>query len=275
MATVNNATGVYATLDYNFDDPNGYVMNLSANSVAHLNAMPSFIQSWQAQDIANNDVGGYFKNPTSANVNIIITLSQAIYDVANSANLTAITTAASTLHTDSNSFLAHTNRLSGVTPFTGDDTVPYYTSAMNLGKTALYITNQTDSISNTSPIMGSFTSILVDPQIGEYGNTLVSYPDLINNSLNSETTTDEGGNTIVIITSNLASSTLEQIASDLANTDTFLTTRQNGDVTYFTNLKTFVNNYNQVKQFSNLGETQSYLLNNFIGSNKLISRINS
>ena len=52
MALVNNASGVYSTLGYNFSDPNGYVLNLSANSVAHLNAMPAFIESWQAEDIA-------------------------------------------------------------------------------------------------------------------------------------------------------------------------------------------------------------------------------
>jgi hypothetical protein len=59
MTTVANSTGVFATLQYSFDDPNGAVQIFSANTQAHLNTMPAFIESWQAQDIANNDVGGY------------------------------------------------------------------------------------------------------------------------------------------------------------------------------------------------------------------------
>jgi hypothetical protein len=84
MATVNNATGVYTTLGYNFNDPNGDIQTLSANTLAHLNTMPEFITSWQAQDIASNSVGGYFQNPTANDVNNIITLSNQIYLLANS-----------------------------------------------------------------------------------------------------------------------------------------------------------------------------------------------
>jgi len=61
----------------------------------------------------------------------------------------------------------------------------------------------------------------------------------------------------------------------LANASSFLYTRQNSDINFFANVVNFVNNYNQVKQFNNIGETQSYLLNNFVGSTKLISRLNS
>jgi hypothetical protein len=260
MATVNNATGVYATLNYNFSDPNNYVENLSANAVAHLNAMPAFIQSWQAQDIANNTVGGYFQNPVVGYVNTIITVSNQMNVAANSANIDSITIAANTLYWDAQNFLAHTNRISGVTAYTGDNTVPYYNNAMNLGKTALYITNQTDNITNTAPIMGSFTSILVGPQIYSSANTMSADYIIL---------------TAGISANNLSNSQITQILSDIANTDSLLVTRQNADVTYFTNLQTFVNNYNTVKQFSNMGETQTYLLNNFIGTDKLKSRINS
>jgi hypothetical protein len=137
MTIVANSTGVFATLNYNFNDPNGAVKEYSANTQAHLNTMPAFIESWQAQDIANNDVGGYFKNPVSAYVNTIITLSAQMREEANTANssnssvdgLSSIITAANTLATTANSFLAHTNRISGVTPFTGqDDTIPFYTN---------------------------------------------------------------------------------------------------------------------------------------------------
>jgi len=266
MATVNNASGVYATLGYNFSDPNQDIEILSANTQAHLNSMPAFIESWQAQDVANNAVNGYFQNPVNSYVNTIITISTDMIvaaELANSQGITealAIIPAANSLYTNAQSFLAHTNRLSGVTPFVGQDDVnPYYESAMSAGKTALYITNQTDGIINNSPILGSFTSILVGPQIYDNANTLSADLVILNNGVTANS---------------LSNTVITQIISDVGNTNTYLTTRQNADITYYGNLRTFQNNYNSVKQFSNMGETQTYLLNNFIGTAKLLSRIN-
>lgn len=275
MTRINNASGVFASLGYNFSDPNGYIEPLSNTSMQYLNAVPPVIEEWQAKDIANHDVGGYFQNPTTTNVNNIITLATNIGTVANTANLDTIVAAAASLDSAAVSFIGHTNRISGVTPWNGDNTVPYYQNATNLGKSALYITNQTDGISNTSPIMGSFTSVLVNPQLGDLAKTLTPYPDLLTNSLVTTTGTDENGNTITTITSNLTENQLNQITTDLNSASNFMQTRQNSDVSFFTNLQNFVNNYAAVRQFSNLGETQTYLVNNFIGSDKLKSRINS
>jgi hypothetical protein len=266
MAFVNNATGVYATLGYNFSDPNGDIIKLSANTIAHLNSMPAFIEPWQAQDIADNSVGGYYQNPVAANVNSIITLSQGMITLANTgasqniANCDLIETAANGLYNNASSFLAHTDRISGVTPFVGQDVVnPYYDTAMGLGKTALYITNQTDNITNTSPILGSFTSILIGPQIGS-ANTVTA---------NNYAVLNAG-----VTANNLTEAQISQILSDISNTSTLLVTRQNADVTYYGNLRTFVDNYNTTKKFTNMGETETYLVNNFVGTDKIKERIN-
>jgi hypothetical protein len=266
MALVNNATGVYATLGYNFSDPNGDVLTLSANTIAHLNSMPAFIDSWQAQDIANNTVGGYYQNPVASNTSSIISISQTMITVANTgasqniANCDLIITAANGLYNTTTSFLAHTNRISGVTPFVGQDVEnPYYDTAMGLGKTALYITNQTDNITNTSPILGSFTSILIGPQISSANVTLV----------NSLVTLTNG-----VTANNLTQSQITQILANISSANTLLFSRQTADVTYYTNLRTFVDNYNTVKKFTNMGETETYLVNNFVGTDKIKSRIN-
>jgi hypothetical protein len=277
MALVNNATGVYATLGYNFSDPNEDIVQLSANTVEHLNSMPAFIESWQAKDIADNNVGGYYQNPVAANTNSIITLAGNIIAEANGiANLGTIYTEANTLQLTATNFLEHTDRISGVTPFVGQDVEnPYYDTAMGIGKTALYITNQTDNITNTSPILGSFTSILIGPQVGQSASQIQNYVILIQNSLNTEETMDEGGNTITTTTSNLTSSQISDIETGLSNTNTLLVTRQSADVTYYTNLRTFVDKYNTTKKFSNMGETETYLVNNFVGTDKIKERINS
>ena len=36
MPTVNNTTGLYTILGYNFDDPNGYVQVMSADTESHM-----------------------------------------------------------------------------------------------------------------------------------------------------------------------------------------------------------------------------------------------
>jgi hypothetical protein len=279
MASVNNATGVYSTLGYNFNDPNGYVIPLSSDTQEHLHDMPPVLNSWQAQDMASSDTAGYFVNPVLSDVEIIVNSANSILELANSSvDLTDLLEIANGLFNNASSFLAHTNRLSGITPWTGEDQInPYYEYAMALGKNAMYITNQTDGIINNSPILGSFTSILVGPQIKENANTILIDYNLVNNSITVGTSGSgtEEDPIVTTNTSNLTPTQILQISNDMSNTTSFLVTRQNGDITYFSNLKSLINNYNKVKQFSNMGETQIYLINNFIGTPKLISRINS
>ena len=51
--------------------------------------------------------------------------------------------------------------------------------------------------------------------------------------------------------------------------------RRNGDVNFYYNSQDIVSNYNQLKQFSSPGQTELYILNNYIGTDKLKTRINS
>jgi hypothetical protein len=40
-------------------------------------------------------------------------------------------------------------------------------------------------------------------------------------------------------------------------------------------IQKFVDKYNTTKKFSNMGETETYLVNNFVGTDKIKERINS
>jgi hypothetical protein len=236
--------------------------------------MPAFIQTWQAQDIANNSANGYFQNPVVSYVQSIWNTANSIISITSLVEQlnSSIYVTATSLKATSNNFMNHTNRLSNITPYNGQDTVnPYYDTALSTGRSVLYITNQTDAIINTSPILGSFSSILIGPQISANANTISPYVATINTSI--FITTDPGGNTIY--SSNLTNTQITNINSGLANVNTYLSGRQSADVTFYGNLQTLLNNYNTLKQFSNMGDTQSYLLNNFIGTPKLVSRINS
>jgi hypothetical protein len=268
MTTVNNATGVYATLGYNFNDPNGDILTLSSDAQNHLNSMPAFITTWQAQAISNSgtsaiNVSSLFQNPLANTIqNIWNTANSFISNTtyySNSSNLLIST--AHSLANAANSFMFHTNRLSNLIPFDGTDTVnPYYQIALSYGKTALYITNQTDAITNTSPIMGSFTSLFIGPQLNSNSSIISSDYVMYQSAIS--------GNTITL-------AQYQQIENDLNTASILMSNSQSADVTYFTNLKNMVNNYNTLKQFNNMGETQSYLINNFIGTPSLVSKINS
>ena len=131
---------------------------------------------------------------------------------------------------------------------------------MGLGKSAVYITNQTDGIINSAPIMGSFTSVLVAPQVYANANTI---------------TVDSATLTAIITANSANAAAITQIQTDLANINSHLSGRQTADYTFYTNLKSMVDKYNQLKQFSNMGETQTDLIENYIGSDKLLTRLNA
>ena len=275
MAQVNNATGVYATLGYNFDDPNGAVREFSANTQVMMSQLPALISPWQAQDVVQNNIGGYFQNPVDTFVNNIITVSNQIYILANSisgnanttyagtANLDILIPSAQTLNITASSFLTHTNKISGVTPMNGqtDTSInPYYMTAVNYGKQAIYITNQTDGVVNNSPIMGSMTSILIGPQVSANSNTLSADYITLTNGISSNS---------------LSNTQVSQIVTDINSMNDFLFGRHTSDVTFFGNIISFVSKYNATQQFASMGETETYLCNNLIGTPKLVSRINS
>ena len=65
------------------------------------------------------------------------------------------------------------------------------------------------------------------------------------------------------------------IVSGLNEIKSFMDERQGHDVAFFTNVKNMVNRFNQMKAYSRSGETEKYLLNNVLGTDKIKTRINS
>ena len=49
-------------------------------------------------------------------------------------------------------------------------------------------------------------------------------------------------------------------------------TTSNSDIAFFTNSRAVVDDYNAIKGFSKMGQTEIYLTENLIGSDKLLSR---
>lgn len=269
MTTVANSAGIFHSFGYNFDDPNGNVLELSADTQDHMNSMPAFIEEWQAQDIANDDVGGYYQNPVQSISILIGQNANLIYAAANTSNgvtnMANVRTAAAALSSSALAFLNHTHRLSGVTPFTGQDTInPYLDRAMGVGRTAMYITNQTDGVTNSAPIMGSFTSLLIEPQLVANNDILSVYVSNVQHSIVVTNGT---------ATSNMSGSMMTTINTHMTNMKNFMDYRRTSDVDFYNNVNHFVDSFNETKKLGNMGEVGNYLINNFIGTDKAKSRL--
>jgi hypothetical protein len=157
----------------------------------------------------------------------------------------------------------HTDKISGVTPMEGKDDIdinPYYKTLTAYGKQAIYITNQTDGIVDNSPILGSLTSLLVVPQFESYASNVSLYLTKVNQ---------------IIAANSDPTGAITGILSGINELNAFMAERRGHDVAFFTNVKNMVNKFNQMKSYSSSGETEKYLLNNVLGTDKIKSRINS
>lgn len=310
MAKVENVGGIYANLGYNYDDPNGNVNELSANTKASLANTPAFITTWQANDIATANTGGYLRNPVSNAANTMSSHSANIYNqiitanglsgstgtitnlfssMANTCNdITGYTYQVGeyppttvTVEGEISKFLKHTNRLCGLRNYVDDvradpnaaETKPYKDTAIAYGKQVMYIVNQTDDITNTSPILGSFTSLMCEPQLTGLNVIISTHAGTINSSITYTSTIDGEGNTYVTAASNLSLSVVSQMYSDITNCKSILVTRRGHDENYFTNMKTFASRFDETKRFVNMGESETHLVENLIGTDKLLERI--
>lgn len=281
-------SGIFARLGFNYTDANN-IVQLSNNVIEYLNTVPQLLEPWQMEDIANNAVNGYFKNPVSNVANSIITVSGLI--ASNTFNVNGTSAQTSNLLnqiytlsanlTSSNSsvdlFIEHTNKISGVTPLGSveeDALYPYYITGLSTGQGVMYLTNQSDGIQNNAPIMGSFTSLFIDANLSSLVVTAQTYPQIIENSI----TITVGGifpNTYNILTSNLSQSTLQAMYDTINTMDSVMTTRTNHDIDFFRNANTILEEMDSLRIFTSSGETAEKLLKEYIGTPKLLSRIDT
>jgi hypothetical protein len=275
---------LFQKLGYNYSDPHGDITDYSANTIEHLESLPSIIEDWQTQDISDSSVSGYYQNPLGAVSTTISVTASAMYSTMNSnvsysisgvsevmANVKNVT---SSLYTAATNFKDHTDRISGVTSYSDyiteagssiASTKPFRETIKGFSKLLVYLIYQTDGISNTSIINGSQTSLFTRPEMNVYSNTIQTYSNTINASID---VTPNG-------TSNLTLSQANTLYSGISDIVTFIDTRRTHDETFFTNMKTMVSDYQKTRQFSNMGESETNLVNNYTGTSKILTRINS
>lgn len=263
-------------------NPSGVGNNLtqfSDSTVSYLNTMPSIVNTWQAEDIVNDDAGDYHVNPVGDIILTIKSKQELIYTTSSVVgSLSNITTAANTAANSSNNFFAHTQRISGVVSVSEDllPELPHYDSAVQIGKSVIYLLNKNESVTgavvdSNGPIIGNFTSLFTANDLVVFSNTCNTDFQKVNNSITAVVDPEGGGTTY---TSNLTPTQISTITANLIFMTTFMDSRRANDENFFATETKMVENYNKVKGYSNPGQTENYLISNFVGSNKLKSRLN-
>jgi len=270
-------SSIFGRLNFNFDDSKfGSSLYLTDETKSYLNTAPVELTTWQLNDIANGNIQmtDYYKNPVINVSNQLKTNSNSLYTIANtiqvfdnvvdSANLLS---SLANLIIEIENFKSHTNNVSGVTTATsttnelGNDAVNYpdYDSAVNLGQQLLLLVNASDGVQNSTPLLGSMTSLFIGNELASNNSIIANDVITVNNSLRIET-----GN----IVSNLTSSQVNVIISHVNTANTMLGTRKEHDWYFYRTGLTIVDDYFKVEKLTRLGNTQTYLVNNLIGTDR-------
>lgn len=289
-----NSPQVFSRLQFDFTFPDPSVIELSESAKEHLRRTPKFLKDWQAEDMRNNNAKDYYKNPVGDAIDYVKTIADKIvksseyptqnyvynvnYFYNSSPNIVSgledVHESANVLSYYAGSFKLHTDRLSNVVGVeVGEPPDPHYLTCSALGRSVLYITNQTDGIEDTRPVLGSFTSLFVADTITDLSSTIIDYPDLIESSISSSEGTDQDGNSVTIYTSNLSFQECSTIINDLNAISSFIGNRMAHDKRFWENSKKIHEEYSQFKVMNEEGESQKKIIK-LIGTDKLKASIN-
>lgn len=258
-------SGLFGNLGFNFDTSKfGDAQYLSAGAQRYLNTAPLFVSSWAQADIANNDVAitNYYKNPQSNVCTYLTANAAAIYNFANTTVFTnasnaAMVAAATNTILEVAKFKSHTDNVSGVVTMTSNqDTIPSLDSATSVGNYLLRVLSSTDGLSNTTPMLGSLTSLFINSELT--ANSVMLYNDLL---------TLQGS--IVMGNSEISLTQYNSIVANVTSVTNYTNLRRTSDWAFFTNARTMVMNSIMLGKFDNMGNTQSYLIENLIGTDRL------
>lgn len=269
---------VFSRLDFTFDTAKfGDAQYLTPQAEAYLNAAPLQMPNWVQSDLANGNIqtATYYKNPTEnvctyltsnatnlltiANVDVINVFTQS--GAADAANL--VIANLQNLLIEIPNFKSHTDNVSGVVADSSNtDIIPNYESATRIGNHLLRILNTTDGVTNTTPMLGSMTSLFIIDDLT--ANSVVLQNDYI--TLN---------NTFSGATSNASSDTLNVISQHVEYVNNLIYLRRTDDWIFYSNAVSIVDDYMELFKLENIGATQKYLVDNLIGTEDYKNKLNS
>jgi len=265
-------TTIYQRLNITFTNF-GEASNLSpgaANSLKFIAENTPPIEDWQKTDLAAGNIQktDYFQNPMVSNVT---TMSANATIIENNASLVGdaeLVQKANNLIIELSLFREHTDNLSGANTVTSPN-VPAYDTASSVGQQLMMIlakTDGTDSVQNTAPILGSFTSLFIRDEMKSNNEIIGYYANVYASNTESY---GEG------YTNNLSAGEIANIKSYLQNTTTQLYTRRTEDIAYYLNSVQVMEDYGYLQQFTNAGATNTYLMKNVVGTQRLANNLSS
>lgn len=270
------ANTIFGRLNLTFDTSKfGSGFYISQNAANSLNTFPSDVKSWQKNEIANGNISisNYFQNPVatisnSVSANTTLIKNFCLNDTQNTfpsnfAEARNLANTANNLLIQILDFKSHTDNMSRLGVSTSNtesvvDTanIPNYDIAMSQGQELVRVLYQTESIQNTSPILGCFTSLFINTELTS-NNTIVGNDYIIlTNSFNGST-------------SNISNSAMITIRNHLETVNSLMYTRRTFDWDFFKKQKQILDDYYFVSRLNSIGNTENFLIKNYIGTDFL------
>lgn len=267
---------VYSRLGLNFDTTrfgSSQTLSTSASNTLNLIANTTPLKPWQTTDLISGPVvrTNYFQNPTAGNVANMLISVNSLYNSANSANDSATLSLASSLMIELNNFKSHTDNISGVT-ISNSQGIPSLNSAQNIGQLNMMTLSKTDVVSNTAPILGSFTCLFIPDILQANTIQLTYYANEYSSSISMNTDPVTGNTSNV---SNLANSEIINIQNYLLSTKNVLYNQRMQDWTFYQNSIQVSQDMSFLQQFNNMGGTMTYLVQNVVGTSSLLTKLAS
>jgi hypothetical protein len=292
-------TQLFDRLGYDYTSGNGIIefSDTTKNTLNSFAQTAPLLDEWQMDALINGDVESslWLKNPVANIVNSVISVCANLASICSqsgtvvglgnllsvSQNVTGYVINTGTeespvlveIEGTGEKFFDHTQRLSGlVDPNEETVLLPHYDIALGVGKSIMYLINQADGIANNAPVLGSFTSVFIEKELNEKYEIIKDYPQIVSASISCTTSGDE--NSVTTCSSNLTS---QQITNIVANVNYFnitFETRRIHDENFFTNSKIITDDYQKMRRFKNMGESERELTNNYLGTPKLLANTN-
>ncbi len=255
---------VYERLNFSFDTGKfGDSINLSEGTKSYLNTAPVKLETWQKSDLANGSIvkTDYFKNPMinvtarlSDNVNVMNQIVQTI-DTFDNGSGTAMKANLTNLIIEIRNYLSHTSNISGVTEARANVSetsnvithFPDYDKAVSAGEQILMLTNATDGVANTVPLLGNFTSLFISDDITANANNIINDLVTVRNSIRIEVIGGETPTSSNI--SNLSANLISTITANVVAANTLLSTRRLHDWNFYRNSLNILDDYNKIIRF--------------------------
>ena len=118
-----------------------------------------------------------------------------------------------------------------------------------------------DGLSNSTPMLGSFTSLFIGDELSA-NNTTINQDYVTISSLVRP-------NNMCYLTQSQAVT----ITNHINGANSLINTRRTHDWNFYAKSVELVNDYLVLDRFNNLGNTQTYLVNNYIGTETLVNNL--